>query len=251
MLPISRKIIRPCLHHIAVTLCLLPLLLLAVASEAMAAPDNSRYDVLYIWDADLRNLQDYKEELETQLGAEIGKKLHIIQRGDRYGIIYDCNTTALAAAKLAIRHSVVLDKAELGDARAIKDEDYHELYNVCYGHGPNLAALTEQYQAIYRSLGAEIGKDLFIEKSGDGKFTLIYRRQTDKQSTMDVARLHAKLLAKAGISASITREENNEVVFGESSLLDHEEGVPKGAHAPAAPESPVGKQQKTSTEPIP
>ncbi|MFA6499065.1 MAG: serine hydrolase [Desulfurivibrionaceae bacterium] len=251
MLPISRKIIRPCLHHIAVTLCLLPLLLLAVASEAMAAPDNSRYDVLYIWDADLRNLQDYKEELETQLGAEIGKKLHIIQRGDRYGIIYDCNTTALAAAKLAIRHSVVLDKAELGDARAIKDEDYHELYNVCYGHGPNLAALTEQYQAIYRSLGAEIGKDLFIEKSGDGKFTLIYRRQTDKQSTMDVARLHAKLLAKAGISASITREENNEVVFGESSLLDHEEGVPKGAHAPAAPESPVGKKQKTSTEPIP
>jgi beta-lactamase class A len=251
MSPISRKIIRPCLWHTAVTLCLLPLLLLSVALEAMAVPDTSRYDVLYIWDADLRNLQDYKEELEAQLGAEVGKDLHLIQRGDQYGIIYDCNTTALAAAKLAIRHSVILDKVELGDARAIKDEDYHELYNVCYGHGPNLAALTEQYQAIYRNLGAEVGKDLFIEKSADGKYTLIYRRQTDKQSTMGVARLHAKLLAKSGISASITREENNEVVFGESSLLDHEERDPKGAPAQAAPESALGKKQKTPAEPVP
>ncbi len=251
MLPMSRKNIRPCLHHTAITLCLLPLLFLSVASEAMGAPDNSRYDVLYIWDADLRNLQDYKEELEAQLGAEVGKDLRLIQRGDQYGIIYDCNTTALAAAKLAVRHSVLLDKVELGDARAIKDEDYHELYNVCYGHGPNLAALTEQYQIIYRNLGSEVGKDLFIEKSGDGKFTLIYRRETDKQSAMDVARLHAKLLAKAGIAASITREENNEVVFGESSLLDHEENDPKGASAQAAPESPLGKKQKTPAESVP
>lgn len=230
---------------------LLALLLLPVALQAKVAPDNSRYDVLYVWDADLRNLQDYKDELEAQLGAEVGKALHIIQRGDRYGIIYDCNTTLLSAAKLAIRHSVILGKAGLGDARAIKDEDYHELYNVCYGHGPNLAALAEQYQTIYRSLGAEIGKDLFIEKSADGKFTLIYRRQTDKQSTMDVARQHAKLLAKAGISASITREENNEVVFGESSLLDHEEKDSKSAPAPGAPESLVAAKSKTPAEPIP
>ena len=251
MLPTSKKNIRPSLRRTAITLCLLSLFLLAVAKKATAVPDNSRYDVLYIWDTDLRNLQDYKEELESQLGAEVGKDLHFIQRGDRYGIIYDCNTTALAAAKLAIRHSVILDKVELGDARAIKDEDYHELYNVSYGHGPNLAALTEQYQTIYRNLGAEVGKDLFIEKSADGKFTLIYRRQTDKQSTMDVARLHAKLLAKAGISASITREENNEVVFGESSLLDHEERAPKGGSAQAAPESALGKKQKTAAEPVP
>ena len=251
MLPTSKKTIRPSLRRTAITLFLLPLLLFSVAPKATAIPDNSRYDVLYIWDADLRNLQDYKEELESQLGGEVSKDLHLIQRGDRYGIIYDCNLTVLAAAKLAIRHSVILDKVELGDARAIKDEDYHELYNVSYGHGPNLAALTEQYQTIYRNLGSEVGKDLFIEKSADGKFTLIYRRQTDKQSTMDVARLHAKLLAKSGISASITREENNEVVFGESSLLDHEANDPKGGSVQAASDSLVAKKQKTPVEPIP
>lgn len=251
MLPRSRKPTR-LLQHTATMLFLLSLLLLPVAAQAKAVQSGDRYDVLYIWDADLRNLQDYKDELETQLGAEVGKELRIIQRGDRYGIIYDCNTTALSSAKMAVRHSVLLGKIGLGDARAIKDEDYHELYNVCYGHGPNLAALTEQYQTIYRRLGAEVGKDLFIEKSGDGKFTLIYRRQTDQQSTMAVARYHAKLLGKTGIDASITREENNEVVFGEASLLDHEEKDADADPAPsAAAEPPLAEKKKIPAGPVP
>ena len=245
MVPMSSNNIRPRFRQNAVTLFLIALLFLPAGGAANAAQDNNRYDVLYIWDPDLHNLQDYKGELETQLGPEVGKALHIIQRNDQYGIIYDCNTTALSSAKLAVRHSVVLGKAGLGDARAIKDEDYHELYNVCYGRGPNLAALTEQYQTIYRQLGAEVGKDLFIEKSGDGKYTLVYRRQTDKQSTMGVARHHAKLLGKSGISASITREENNEVVFGESSLLDHEE---KDTDAGPAPVPFLADTKKTPAE---
>lgn len=218
---------------VAGLLSLLALLLLPAAAKEAARPPASRYDVLYIWDNDLNNLQDYKEELEAQLGPEVGKKLRLIQRGDRYGIIYDCNTTALSSAKMAVHHSILLGKAELGDARAIKDEDYHELYNVSYGRGPNLAALTERYRTIYRYLGAEVGKDLFIEKSDNGTFTLIYRRQADQQSTMTVARRHAKLLARIRLSASITREENNEVVFGESSLLDHEEKAANTAPSPA------------------
>jgi len=250
MLPMSSKnILRPFLP--AAALFLLALLLVPVAARAKAVQSGDRYDVLYIWDADLRTLQDYKEELEAQLGAEVGKALRIIQRGDRYGIIYDCNTTALSSAKMAVRHSVVLGKIGLGDARAIKDEDYHELYNVCYGHGPNLAALTEQYQVIYRRLGAEVGKDLFIEKSGDGKFTLIYRRQADKQSTMEVARYHARLLGKTGIAASITREENNEVVFGEASLLDHTEKDAEATSGPAAAKSPVAEKTKALSDPVP
>ena len=246
-----RKNIRPCLRQTAVTLFLLALLLLPAAAQAKAHHSVSRYDVLYIWDSDLSNLQDYKEELEGQLGDEIGKRLRLIQRGDQYGIIYDCNTTALAAAKMAIRHSVILSKVELGDARAIKDENYHELYNVSYGHGANLEALSEQYKIINSYLGSEVGKDLFIEKSSDGKYTLIYRRQSDKQSAMVVARKHDKILAKIHLSASITREDNNEVVFGESSLLDHEEKDSEAAPGPCAPEPPVAKKTKKTAEAVP
>ncbi|HIJ91264.1 MAG: class A beta-lactamase-related serine hydrolase [Desulfobulbaceae bacterium] len=245
------KNVRPSFHHTVAALFLLALLLLPGMAQAKALPPASSYDILYIWDTDLSNLQDYKEELESQLGDEVGKKLRIVQRGDRYGIIYDRNTTALSAAKLAVRHSSILGKVGLGDARAIEDEGYHELYNVCYGRGPNLEVLTEQYQVINSYLGAEVGKELFIEKSDDGKFTLIYRRQGDKQSTMALARRHAKLLAKIHVAASITREENNEVVFGESSLLDHEGKDAEAAPGPCTPEPPVANKQNKAAEAVP
>jgi len=244
-------LLRPCLRHTAATLFLLILFLLPTVSMAKPVQHSSRYDVLYIWDNDLSNLQDYKEELEKQLGPEVGKRLRVVQRGDQYGIIYDRNTTALAAAKLAIRHSAVLGKVGLGDARAITDEGYHELYNVSYGRGPNLDALIKQYKTINDYLGAEVGKDLFIEKNEDGKFTLIYRRQADKQSTMGVARQHGKLLAKIHIAASITREENNEVVFGESSLLDHEEKDTEAELAPDVPKPVLCKTEKAPVEEVP
>lgn len=243
---------RPRLGQTAVILFLFALLLLPAIVRAKKSQPTNRYDVLYIWDKDLTNLQDYKEELETQLGSGIGKKLRLVQQGDQYGIIYDCNTTALAAAKLAIRHSALLGKAELGDARAIKDEGYYELYNVSYGHGANLAALSEQYHTIYSYLGAEVGKDLFIEKSGDGKYTLIYRRQADRQSTMAVARRQDKLLAKIHLSASITREDNNEVVFGESSLLDHEEkNTDEFSPVLCKVEPPVVEKHRAPDDPVP
>ena len=202
--------------------------LFPVSAWAKGATDDAPYDVLYIWDADLNNLQDYKEELEVLLGDGVGKKLRIIAKGNKFGIIYDRNGTAISSARVAIRHSALLAKAGLGGARAIRDEGYDELYNVCYGHGPNLEALKRHYQTVYRQLGADVGKDLVIEHTDDGKYTLLYRRQGDKESSAVIARKHAKLLAGTHISASITREDNNEVVFGEASYLDDEEEGSKG-----------------------
>lgn len=199
--------------------CLLP----TSGQAKRTPPPANRYDILYIWDKDLNNLLDYKEELAQLLGTGVSKKLRIVEKGDLYGIIYDRNGSALSSAKIAIHHNAILNKAGMGDARAIRDEGYHELYNVCYGHGPNLASLKKQYQTIYHYLGAEVGKNLYIEQTDDGNYTLIYRRQADRQSTLTTARRHAKLLRKKKIAASITREENNQVVFGESSFLDDDE----------------------------
>ena len=254
MLSMPSKNRRRFLRKNAVVLFLLVLFssLLSAPGKATAAVQHAgRYDVLYIWDNDLNNLQDYKEELETQLGPEVGKKIRLVQRGDRYGIIYDCNTTPLASAKMAIRHGALLKQTGLGNARAIKDEGYHELYNVCYGRGPNLEVLTGQYRAIYSSLGTEVGKNLYIEKNEDGKFTLICRVQAEKQSAVAVAQRHAELLAKKGIPASITREENNEVVFGESSLLDHEEKDTESGPPPSAPAPALAEKQATPAKPVP
>ena len=114
----------------------------------------------------------------------------------------------------------------------VEDQDYHGLYNVSYGLGPNLDALKRTYTRIYRYLGQEVGKNLFIEQTDSGNYTLIYRRRGDKKSTLRVAGRHARLLRKKHITASITPENNNPVIFGESSHLDDTE-EPAAQTAPA------------------
>ena len=219
------------------TLFVIALLLPAVT---VAAPDH--YDVAYIWNTDLESVLDYLEELEPLLGPEVGKDLKVVGRGNEYGIIYDRDGSAGSSARIIIQHSEILRKAGLEQAYAIKDQGYHELYNVSYGLGPNLDALKRTYSRIYHFLGEDVGKNLFIEQTDSGNYTLIYRRRGDKRSTLRVARKHSKLLRKKKITASIIPENNNPVVFGESSHLDDAEeseaqaGPPKTVDHPPIPQ---------------
>lgn len=199
------------------------ILTLLFTYSVFASHIPERYDILYIWDTDLESVLDYKDELEALLGPEISKSLKVVGRGKEYGIIYDNDATAISSSHTVIYHSEILRKEGLAEARAIKDLGYHVLYNVSYGLGPNLDALKNIYKQIYAYLGQEVGKELFIEQTRSGNYTLIYRRRGDKKSTLKIARMHGKLLRKKKIRASITPENNNPVVFGESSFLDDAE----------------------------
>ena len=138
---------------------------------------TDRYDLVYIWDTDLDSVLDYKEELEVLLGPEVSKNLKVVGRDKEYGIIYDRDGSAGSSARILVQHSEILRKAGLDQTFAIKDQGYHELYNVSYGLGPNLDALKRTYTRIYRYLGQEVGKNLFIEQTDSGNYTLIYRRR--------------------------------------------------------------------------
>jgi beta-lactamase class A len=207
---------------------LLTLFLIGLLLPIATAAAQDHYDVAYIWNNDLDSVLDYKEELESLLGPEVSKNLKVVGRGKEYGIIYDWDGSAGSTARIIIQHSEILRKAGLDQAYAVKDQGYHELYNVSYGLGPNLDALKRTYSRIYHYLGEEVGKNLFIEQTDAGNYTLIYRRRGDKESTLRVARKHSRLLRKKKITASITPEDNNPVVFGEASHLDDDE-------EPAAP----------------
>ncbi|MCF6290552.1 MAG: class A beta-lactamase-related serine hydrolase [Desulfobacterales bacterium] len=201
--------------------------------QAAARNDSGRFDVSYIWNSNLDSLLDYKEEVERVLGPTVGARLRVVGRNGLYGLIYDRDGDASSSAWVARRHTQLLVRFGLEPAVKIKDDGYFDLFNVCYGLGPNLGALKAEYGVIYRYLGQEVGKNLFIEKTGSGNYTLIYRRRGDRRSTATVARRHARLLARKKIRASITRENNNEVVFGESSLLDSEEDGETSGPPPA------------------
>ncbi len=192
--------------------------LLSSIRPGLATPD---YDVLYIWDDNLDNVLDYQSQLAELLGDEVARQLRIVRHEDgRFGVIYDHNGTALSSAKIMVQHSEILRNAQFSECLAIEDNDYDELFNVSYGLGPNLDALKKVYDTIYRVLGADVGSNLFIEQTGAGNYTLIYRRRGDRTSTYAVAKKHAKMLKRYKISTTIIAENNNPVVFGEASLLD-------------------------------
>lgn len=187
-----------------------------------AAEKKDHYDIIYMLSNDLESVLDYQQELAAVFDDEVEKKLKVMGRGDQYALIYDGNDSARTVTRTLIEHAAVLNAAGFDEPYATKEQDFHPLYNVSYGIGPNLDALKKRYAILYSTLGEKVGKDLFIEKTNYGNYKLIYRRRGEKKDTTIVARRHAKVLKRKGLSASVTPENNNEVVFGESSLINED-----------------------------
>jgi beta-lactamase class A len=210
--PFSKNI----LFALLLQVLLIPLLIL---SEANGAKRES-FDIIYILSKDMERVLDYKEELETIFGAKIRKKLKVVGKGDQYAIIYDGNDSARTVTRTLVEHGEILRNAGFDEAWTTKEQDFYSLYNVSYGLGPNLDPLIKKYKILYRALGKNVRKNLFIEKTGYGNYTLIYRRRGSEISTIKVAKKHARLLRKKRIKTTLTRENNNTIVYGESSLIN-------------------------------
>lgn len=189
-------------------------------TSAGAFAEEDTYDIMYIWDADLERVLDYKEQLQELLDEDFSRGLKVVTKDKEYGVIYEANDSARNAIMCIARQGEMLRKAGLDEAWAIKGKGYERLYNVSYGLGPNLDSLKKLYTRVYVILGEQVGKDLFIERTSSNNYTLIYKRQGDRRSTINVANSHAKMLKSRKITTSITPENNNPIVYGESSLLD-------------------------------
>jgi len=201
-------------------LFLLPLFCSQLSPLQVDAAQKDTFDIIYILSKDMERVLDYKEELETIFGPEVRKKLKVVGKGDQYAIIYDGNDSARTVTRTLVEHGEILGKAGFDEAWATKDRGFHSLYNVSYGLGPNLDALIKRYKKLYYYLGKEVRRNLFIERTSYGNYTLIYQRRGDKYSTTRIAKKHGKLLRKKRIRTSVTKENNNTIVYGESSLIN-------------------------------
>jgi len=191
-----------------------------IFSTYAQAAKKERYDIIYLFSKDLEKVLDYKDELEAVFDAKVRKKLKIVGRGNDYALIYDGNDSAGTVTKTLIKHAELLDEAGFDEPYATKNQNFHSLYNVSYGMGPNIGPLKKRYELVYGCLGEDVKNDLYIEQTDYGNFALIYRRRGDKASTTRVAKKHARILRSRKVSTSIIRENNNTVVYGESSLID-------------------------------
>jgi beta-lactamase class A len=144
----------------------------------------------------------------------------VVGRGEEYALIYDGNDSASTVSRTLIQHAELLSNAGFDEPYATKEQNFHPLYNVSYGMGPNLEPLKERYAKLYDKLGGDVQQNLFIEKTDYGNYKLIYRLRGDKRTTTLIARKHAKLLRSKKITASVAKENNYPIVYGESSLIN-------------------------------
>lgn len=210
----------PCFRRSLIIFFLVVFVAIGALTSRAHAGKKEKYDIIYLLTKDIDRVLDYKAELETIFDDTIVKKLKVVGRGDEYALIYDGNDSAATVSRTLINHAELLSKSGFDEPYATKEQNFDSLYNVSYGMGPNLEPLKIRYEQIYGCLGMDVKKDLFIEKTDYGNFALIYRRRGDKASTTEVARKHAAILRTKKIKTSITTENNNQVVYGESSLIN-------------------------------
>ncbi len=194
---------------------------MAWSVEGTWAAKKETYDIIYLRTDDFEKVLDYKEELESILEPQVKKRLKIVGWGEgEYAVIYDGNLNARTVTRTLVKHAEMLSKTGFDEPYASKEQDFHTLYNVSYGMGRNLDSLRETYQLLYSCLGEEVKRDLVIEKTDYGNYLLVYRLRGDESSTTAIAKKHAAILRAKKISTSISKENNNDVVYGESSLIN-------------------------------
>ena len=229
-----------------------PVLLILFLLLQLTPARAEHYDIAYIWDTNLENVLDYKEKLEDLFPPEVSRKLMVVGRGKEYGIIYDQNGSALRSAQIFVRHNELLRKAGLHECYALKDQGYYRLYNISYGVGPHLEALEKTYEQVYDTLGKEVGNDLYIEQIDQDTYALVYLRRGDIRSTYQLSREHARLLRKMGIKTTVIPENNDTIVYGESSHLNNTGTKAAGATAkaeePAEQDADIPKIQALPAE---
>ena len=180
-----------------------------------------RFDLVYAWDKSLNAVLDYKEVLEGVVDKKAAKYLTIVKRANEYGVIYNMNGSQRQAAREIIRQARDLLGAGLSEANAIPDDgSYSRLYNICYGYGPSLDILKRQYHRLYVWLGKDIGNQLAIERASERGYALVYRMRAGRDEAADMLARHQRLLRPKRMSVRLTADDNNPVVYGESSLLD-------------------------------
>ena len=199
---------------------LLALLFEGVFSSQVAAARRAKYDIIYFMSDDLEQVLDYKEDLDSTLPKKIRKRLKIVGRGRDYAVLYDGNDSAKTVTKTLINHAELLENAGLNEPFATKAQDFHSLYNVSYGMGPNFDPLKKKYTVLYSCLGDDVKQDLYIEKTDYGNYKLIYRLRGDERTAGKLAKKHARILRSKRIKTSLAIENNNSVVYGESSLMN-------------------------------
>jgi beta-lactamase class A len=192
-------------------------------NRALTGKSTDRYAIVYMRSEDFDKVLDYKEELDTVFDSPVLDKLRVVGlAGGDYAIVYQNNLSARTANQVLVRHAELLRKIGFDEPYSTKNENFHTLFNISYGLGRDLDSLKASYQLLYSSLGEEVKRDLIIEKTAYNNYLLVYRLRANEAKANDVIKRQSSVLRGKRLTATLAKENNNSVVYGESSLIDED-----------------------------
>ena len=134
-----RSIIRPVLY----LLTFLPGLA-AVPANALA---SERYDVSYLWTHDADGALEYRDKVARVLGPAVAKDLRVVARADLFGLVYVRGGDNTGAARVARKHTRLLQSRGLDAASPVRSRDwtfYGVTYSAAVTHKAPSASVTRQ-----------------------------------------------------------------------------------------------------------
>jgi beta-lactamase class A len=90
----------------------------------VGASAGARYDVSYVWAANLNNVQDYKQKVGRVLGPAMSRQLKVVRQSGLYGLIYHRRGDGEGAAGVARAHTRLLRSHGLEAAAPIRSQDW-------------------------------------------------------------------------------------------------------------------------------
>lgn len=192
-------------------------------TKALTGKNKERYAIVYMRSNDFDKVLDYKEELETVFEPPVRDKLRVVGlEGGDFAIVYENNLSARTVTQNLVRHGELLSKVGFDEPYSTKNENFYTLFNISYGLGRDLDSLKASYQLLYSSLDEEVKRDLIIEKTDFNNYLLVYRLRADEATANAVVKRQSSVLRSKRLIATLAKENNNAVVYGESSLIDED-----------------------------
>ncbi|MDP7110521.1 MAG: hypothetical protein QGH45_01090 [Myxococcota bacterium] len=227
---------------------------LALVLPALSAAEDGdgSHDISYLWTADRRGAEAYRELVAEVLGPEVARDLQIVIGGTgNFGVIYDRSGTDPAdAQRVAGVHHELL-KAAFGGrellAVPLPDRGFSRPLDVRYGEATDLEACRRRFGEVAAALGGEIERELVVLRVGEGQYEIAMRLSGTPAEADELAAAHTAALESPSIAAAAVRSDSRAVA-----VWDASSGGPDAiAETEAETETETETETEAETDPPP
>jgi beta-lactamase class A len=197
----------------------------SAAAQAIAAVSSpspkSAFVIRYPSAPDAASCLDQRRLVGEQLGSQVEQQLKLVlDSKGQYALVWDGNLSDAALDQILKTQDAALKKAGVGSAEKVSASTFRDVFDVRYGKAEKkLEDAKKLYTDIYRVLGPSVGKELVIQRDTAGLYSVVFRGLCDEAACDFTLSGQQEKLDELDVDAELIPEQDQELVYGESSYL--------------------------------